>query len=145
MEHSDVSGSVLQGAVSPNQQFTSLTNADRDAILALYAPATTTTTPLNPVEPVAPPVEPTSTSANPIDTAVEPENEAPTSSEPSEHASNEQVRPWTRFRGGRYRIDPFKNQIEIQFETQADSPDANAANHFSHRFRFNLRFFRAFR
>jgi hypothetical protein len=142
LEHSDANGSVLQGAVSPNQQFTSLTNADRDAILALYAPATTTTTPLNPVEPAAPPVEPATPSTDPIDNAVEPETEAPTSSEPTEPASNEQVRPWIRFRGGRYRINPF-NQIEIQFETQA--PDANAANHFSQVLRFNLRFFRAFR
>lgn len=142
LEHSDVSGSVLRDSVSPNQQFTSLTNADRDAALALYAPAPANNPPLNPIEPVAPPTKPTTTSSDRRDDSVEPTTEEPTSTEPAEPTSNEQVRPWTRFRGGRYRITPF-NQIEIQFETQADSWDVNSANQYSRVFRFNLRFFRA--
>ena len=144
LEHSDVNGSVLQDSVSPNQQFTSLTNADRDAALAIYAPAPSGTTPVNPVDPVTPSVETTSPSSDPIDNEVETDADQSTSTRPSEPASNEQVRPWLRFRGGRYRINPF-NQIEIQFETQADSPNANSEIHYSRVFRFNLRFFRAVR
>ena len=134
LEHSDVNGSVLQDSVSPNQQFTSLTNADRDAALAIYAPAPSGTTPVNPVDPVTPSVETTSPSSDPIDNEVETDADQSTSTRPSEPASNEQVRPWLRFRGGRYRINPF-NQIEIQFETQADSPNANSEIHYSRVFR----------
>ena len=50
LEHSDVNGSVLEATVSPNQFFTSLDDDDRDAALALYAPAVVTIDPVDPVD-----------------------------------------------------------------------------------------------
>ena len=50
LEHSDVNGSVLEATVSPNQFFTSLDDDDRDAALALYAPAVVTIDPTIPTD-----------------------------------------------------------------------------------------------
>lgn len=55
LDHSSIAGSVLNGSVSSNHQFSELADSDRNSILALYAPAQPT---LNPTDSMNTPLEP---------------------------------------------------------------------------------------
>jgi hypothetical protein len=166
LEHSHAAGSVLEDTVSPNQQFSTLADADRDAILELYAPAdASTSSPTNPVNPPAPPTEPpvqtptqtpatptlpTAPTEQPTEPESEPESETPTVDEPSDNdPSDRRVhrwnRFWNRFRFGRFHR--FFDRFEVNFETPTDSSDnsdseSENSNRFTWRFRIVFRTFR---
>ncbi len=69
LDHSDVVGSLMAPTISADGQFTGLARTDADAILALYAPAGSSSTPTTPVSIQS---TPTSTLSNPEKTPVDP-------------------------------------------------------------------------
>ena len=78
LEHSDAVDSVLADSVSPNQQFVGFPQADIDAAISLYAPATISTTPVTPSIPTTP-------TAPTVDTPlVEPPSTEPPAEEPTQ-------------------------------------------------------------
>lgn len=106
LEHSDAPGSVLNDTLSPNQQFTGLTDADRDAALALYAPAVEPTVPVDPpktpsdsetpTEPTEqPPIDPSDETPTTEQPPVDPEPDDPIDSEPTDRWNTR----WRRFLG----------------------------------------------
>ena len=91
LEHSDVNGSVLEASVSPNQFFTSLDDDDRDAALALYAPAVISVNPVDPIDTGTTTEDP----LTPVDNteAPETENEIPVDNDTTDQETEEEETP----------------------------------------------------
>ncbi len=65
LSHSDADGSVMAPTISPDQEFTGLFQADVDAVLALYAPAMTSSRSTTPVPMQVTPIPTPSNRGNP--------------------------------------------------------------------------------
>ena len=146
LDHSNASGSVLNSTVSPNQQFTSLANSDRAAILSLYAPATQPTDSVDPAtKPVDNPIGPGVSTNDPGVNQNQPEANQPDPKDPSQPDSTNRPRTWNRFhRWTQYRFR-FSNQPGNTANPQADLPTVSAGNRYSFRINFNGQFFRIVR
>lgn len=117
LEHSSAEESVLSSSVSPNQQFVSLDHSDRDAILALYAPAATTPDPVKSSQPPRPEVS-----------VVEPSEPIGEDTSPSQ-STNRRANRWSRFIGFGHKRAQFLQPAENSF-------DAGSFGQQNHWFKF---------
>lgn len=143
--HSNIFGSVLNSTVSPNQQFSNLSNADIDSILALYAPASTND-PLVPADPVSPAIEPEARGLE------EPQVEEPKIEEPKVEVPSTPETPTERDPMDRWwrrwnRFRRFGRNTAGTPDPGAESTDSGSTQNFpnSHRTGFNWRYFHSFR
>lgn len=86
LEHSDSPDSVMYDTVSPNQEFTGLSEEDIDAALALYAPAEEQTATTDPTDEddETPSEDPTDTPSEDTPEEDTPEKDTPTDEDPTE-------------------------------------------------------------
>ena len=139
LEHTDVNGAVLEATVSPNQFFTALDDDDRDAALALYAPAVETD-PVPPAPETTPelpetPVEET----DPTGTGTDTETEIPVDTD-TDDGTDEEETP-TDSGGENDEGDTDEDDSDEDEETDRRERQRNFWRRISRFFRRRFQFF----